>query len=288
MTAPPPAPPSSKSGGGKARPARGLGSHFVRFFRTSSTRQPSRTRRPRRSHTKDVNPAQTRHVHKPPAHKATLQKWRATGQSRRRRSISPGAGQPSFGLVRLSAYASGHRACRTCVPCPPRQGGRVRVEAECPRPRKSRSARCGVSTDQRSHRRAIGNLLRTRHYRPGRGDEQVVCRRPSLVVLSTHHAYAAATVAWRATPSICTFDQQREARGLVAPLSPEQTRGGPRGVGGGCCRWNTPHAAQLATASAHLLTALMPGCPARGRRRQTSTRTTLRQCATDYKPPAKP
>ena len=42
-----------------------------------------------------------------------------------------------------------HRACRTCVPCPPRQGGRVRVAAECPRPRKSRSARCGVSTDQR-------------------------------------------------------------------------------------------------------------------------------------------
>jgi hypothetical protein len=29
--------------------------------------------------------------------------------------------------------------------------------------------------------------------------------------------------------------EQREARGLVAPLSPEETRGGPRGVGGGRC-----------------------------------------------------
>ena len=39
------------------------------------------------------------------------------------RSSSPGAGQPSFGLVRLSAYASGNRTCRACVPCPPREGG---------------------------------------------------------------------------------------------------------------------------------------------------------------------
>ena len=139
------------------------------------------------------------------------------------------------------------------------------------------------------------NLLRTRHYGPGRGHEQltaragrheqVACPRRSLVVLSTHHAYAGATVALRATPSICTFDQQREASGVVARLSPEQTRGGPRRVGAGRCCWNTPHAAQLAAASAHLLTALMPGCPARGRRGQTSTRTTLRQCATDYEPP---
>ena len=118
--------------------------------------------------------------------------------------------------------------------------------------------------------------------------EQVACPRPSLVVLSTHHAYAGAPVALRATPSVCTFDQQREASGLVAPLSPEQTRGGPRGVGAARCCWNTPHAAQLAVASAHLLTALMPGCPARGRRGQTSTRTMLRQCATDDEPPAKP
>ena len=44
-----------------------------------------------------------------------------TGQSRRWRSISPGAGQPSFGLVRLFAYASGHRSCRACVPLPSAQ-----------------------------------------------------------------------------------------------------------------------------------------------------------------------
>jgi hypothetical protein len=42
---------------------------FGRFFRTSSTRQPSRACRPRRSHVNDVNPAPPRHVHKPPAHK---------------------------------------------------------------------------------------------------------------------------------------------------------------------------------------------------------------------------
>ena len=44
-------------------------SDFVRFFRTSSTPQPSRTCRPRRSHANDVDPQQPRHVHKPPAHK---------------------------------------------------------------------------------------------------------------------------------------------------------------------------------------------------------------------------
>ena len=69
--------------------------------------------------------------------------------------------------------------------------------------------------------------------------------------------------------------EQGEARGLVAPLSPEETRGGPRGVGGGRCCWNTPHAAQRPR-RAHLLTALVPGCPARGRRGRTSARTTLR------------
>lgn len=53
----------------------------------------------------------------------------------------------------------------------------------------------------------------------------------------------------------------------MAPLRPEQTRGGPRGVGGGRCCCNTPHPAQLAAASAHLLTALMRGCPAHRARR---------------------
>ena len=72
LTAPPPAPPSSKSRG-RALSAHALGSDFVRFFRTSSTRQPSRTCRPRRSHTNDVNPQQPRHVHKPPAHKGVMQ-----------------------------------------------------------------------------------------------------------------------------------------------------------------------------------------------------------------------
>ena len=38
------------------------------------------------------------------------------------------------------------------------------------------------------------------------------------------------------------------------------------------------------TASPHLLTALMPGCPGLGRRGQTSARTTRRRSATDYKP----
>jgi hypothetical protein len=182
---------------------------------------------------------------------ATLQKWRATGQSRRRRSISPGAGQPSFGLVRLSAYASGHRACRTCVPCPPRQGGRVRVAAECPRPRKSRSARCGVSTDQRfssacDREPPADTALQTRTWRRAG-------RLPSPVASS---AFDSARVragrgsAERDAVHFARSTEQREARGLVAPLSPEQTRGGPRGVGRGRCGSHTPQAAQLATASA--------------------------------------
>jgi hypothetical protein len=53
--------------------------NFVRFFRTSSPRQPSRARRRRRSPATDVNPAQLRHVHKPPAHKATpATRWAST------------------------------------------------------------------------------------------------------------------------------------------------------------------------------------------------------------------
>ena len=92
LTAPPPAPPSSKSRG-RALSARALGSDFVRFFRTSSTRQPSRTCRPRRSHTNDVNPQQPRHVHKPPAHKG-LKRKRARDR-RRDRSDRPPARPPS-------------------------------------------------------------------------------------------------------------------------------------------------------------------------------------------------
>jgi hypothetical protein len=61
-------------------------SDFVRFFRTSSSRQPSRTCRPRRSHANDVNPQQPRHVHKPPAHKGVTQQ--------RARSASPGCRRP--------------------------------------------------------------------------------------------------------------------------------------------------------------------------------------------------
>ena len=47
---------------------------------------------------------------------------------------------------------------------------------------------------------------------PGRGDEQVACPRRSLVLLSTHHAYAAATVALSATPSILHVRRSRWAR----------------------------------------------------------------------------
>ena len=45
---------------------------FVRFFRTSSTRQPGPANHPRRSHANDVNPQQLPHVRKPPAHKSPL------------------------------------------------------------------------------------------------------------------------------------------------------------------------------------------------------------------------
>ena len=44
------------------------------------------------------------------------------------------------------------------------------------------------------------------------------------------------------------------------------------------------HRAQVAPASAHLLTALTRGCPGVGRRGQTSARTTRRRSATDSKP----
>ena len=77
----------------------------------------------------------------PTAPAATLQKCRATGQSRRWRSISSGAGQPSFGLVRLSAYTSGHRTCRACVPCPPRMSGQLSGATRCSCSRECKSPR---------------------------------------------------------------------------------------------------------------------------------------------------
>ena len=135
MTAPLPAPPSSKSCGGKARPARGLGSHFARFFRTSSTRQPSRTRRPRRSHTNDVNPAQTRHVHKPPAHK------RLKRPRRRRDPFAPIAGTSMAREVSLllgegasparaaPAIALSSPRTRPVEECTGRQGSRQRCRS---------------------------------------------------------------------------------------------------------------------------------------------------------------
>jgi hypothetical protein len=70
LTAPPPAPSSSKSRGeGRSQFALSAATSFVSFVPRQSVNQ-AWTCRPRRSHANDVNPQQPRHVHKPPAHKS--------------------------------------------------------------------------------------------------------------------------------------------------------------------------------------------------------------------------
>ena len=140
---------------------------------------------------------------------ATLRKWRATGQSRRWRSISPGAGQPSFDLVRLSAYASGHRTCRACVPCPPRISGQLSGATRC-----SCQVRKQVSTTTRA--RANSPLAAAR-LRSGSGRETLgrasCCSRATATAKSNPSAVGSRSGPWPGAPACCSTELRKSRAG---------------------------------------------------------------------------
>ena len=174
LTAPPPAPPSSKSRGEGALSSRSR-QRLCSFLRTSSTRQPSRTCRPRRSHTNDVNPQQPRHVHKPPAHKGVMQ------------PSAIGAGDDCCGRGRSrSSRALWRRAARQAAPgahdgsptgCDSRAHG-VAVTASDPRIVGSAQP---TAADRRPRARGVAPPRRTQ-WQKRRGDLSAPVHRRSSAI----------------------------------------------------------------------------------------------------------
>ena len=117
----------------------------------------------------------------------------------------------------------------------------MRVEAECPRPRKSRSGGCGVSTDRRfssacDREPPADTALRTRTWRrAGRLRSPVAgCAFDSPCVRDRHGNAERDAVHLHLRRS-----SGRRADWWLL-FAREQTRGGPRGVGGGRCLLEHP------------------------------------------------